>query len=339
MPNTPARVNQVTAVSKKEKLESVQTLLEEYKPKIAAVLPSYLTPERMLRVAMMVIQDNPKLLDCTQASLIASVIQTAQLGLSLDKQLGEAYLVPYGNVCNFQPGYKGLIELAYRSNKISLVYANVVYQQDEYEYIEGLHPDIKHVRSKERQGDNDIVAFYAIIQFKDGAVKHYWMWKWEVDDVMQQSKAKGFSPWKTHYVEMGKKTVIRRALKTAPSSSDVRRAVSLDEYAEAGISQAIDLGEAEVIEEKPETDLDRITDGKVAGESSGEDTTIVSPGLSDELQAILDKQDNTEDDVNTVLRLIGYSMEQDEAALKSGITAGDYSGVIEDAKKWWEANR
>jgi recombination protein RecT len=60
-------------------------------------LPKHLTPDRLLRVAMTSIQQNPRLLDCTQESLLKSVIICAQLGLEPDGIIGGAYLVPYFN--------------------------------------------------------------------------------------------------------------------------------------------------------------------------------------------------------------------------------------------------
>ncbi|MGI0119875.1 recombinase RecT [Zooshikella sp. RANM57] len=44
-------------------------------------------------------------------------------------------------------------------------------------------------------------------------------------------------PWKTHYEEMAKKTVIRRLFKYLPVSVEMQRAVTLEEQAQIGESQ------------------------------------------------------------------------------------------------------
>lgn len=52
-------------------------------------------------------------------SFLAALMNAAQLGLEPNTPLGQAYLIPYKNKsvleCQFQIGYKGLIDLAYRN--------------------------------------------------------------------------------------------------------------------------------------------------------------------------------------------------------------------------------
>lgn len=65
-------------------------------------------------------------------------MQAAQLGVEPNTPLGQAYLIPYRNhgqlECQFQLGYKGLIDLAYRSGEITSISAHEVCENDDFEY-------------------------------------------------------------------------------------------------------------------------------------------------------------------------------------------------------------
>ena len=65
------------------------------KSEIAKALPKHLTPDKLIRVAMTSIQRTPKLLECSQQSLLACIMTCASLGLEPDQFLGQAYLVPF----------------------------------------------------------------------------------------------------------------------------------------------------------------------------------------------------------------------------------------------------
>ena len=163
-----------------------------------------------------------------------AMMTAAQLGLEPNTPLGQAYLIPFWNgkakclECQFQLGYKGLIDLAYRSGEVSTIQANVVYENDEFEYELGLEPKLRHVPAKSDRGDP--VFFYAVFRTKDGG---YGFDVMSVDDVRahakKYSKAYSNGPWQTNFEEMAKKTVLKRVLKYAPLKSDFVRAVAADE--------------------------------------------------------------------------------------------------------------
>ena len=89
---------------------------------------------QFIRTALTAINKNPKLLECTPASLISALLQAAQLGLSPDGILGEAYLIPFydsrfqKNIVQFIPGYRGLVQLAMRSGLIKTIQSREVYE-------------------------------------------------------------------------------------------------------------------------------------------------------------------------------------------------------------------
>jgi recombination protein RecT len=115
----------------------VSNLLQTYESTLKNALPTFLTPQRMIRVALTAMSKNPQLLDCTQPSLMGCILTAAQLGLLPDEVLGEAYLIPFKNTkkgtleCTFIVGYRGLCQLAMRSGQVKSVQARAVFAAGE----------------------------------------------------------------------------------------------------------------------------------------------------------------------------------------------------------------
>lgn len=215
------------------KQESIQSLLKKMEPQMALCLPKHLSPSRLARIALTCLRQNPKLQQCDPTTFIASIMQAAQLGLE-PGVLGQCYLIPYGNECQFMPGYRGLIDLARRSGNIVSIVARVVYENDLFNYEYGLQEKLEHKPALDNKGK--IIAFYAVAILKDGGHQFEIMSKNEVDKIRDTySKAKNKGPWVDNYEEMAKKTLIRRLFKWLPSSPEMQKAAMLDELQEAGI--------------------------------------------------------------------------------------------------------
>jgi len=221
-------------------ISTIRDLLMKSKPQLAMAVPKHLDPDRLLRIAMTSIQKVPRLLECDTKSLLGSVMEAAQLGLVLDGVLGYAYLVPYrtkrGTIAQMQVGYRGFIDLAYRSGRVSTLYAQNIREGDKYDYAEGLDRVLVHTPA--RDNDGPIIATYAVVKYKDGASDFEFMWKADIDKIRNSSKASDDGPWVTHYPEMAKKTAIRKLAKRLPLSTDFQRAAVLDDYADNGVLDA-----------------------------------------------------------------------------------------------------
>lgn len=208
---------------------------------IAKALPSVITPERFTRITLSALSSNPTLQQCTPQSFLGAMMTAAQLGVEPNTPLGQAYLLPYKNKgvleCQFQLGYKGLIDLAYRSGEISVIQAHTVYENDEFTYEFGLDPKLTHKPAVKERGEP--VAFYAMFKTKDGG---YGFEVMSVEDVRKHAKkysksyGSDFSPWNTSFAEMAKKTVLKQVLKYAPLKSDFARQVTADETIKTEIS-------------------------------------------------------------------------------------------------------
>ena len=221
---------------------TLQQYIKKMDGEIKKALPSVMTPERFSRIVLSALSANPKLGSTTPSSFLGAMMTAAQLGLEPNTPLGQAYLIPYYNrsknttECQFQIGYKGLLDLAYRSGEVTMVQAHIVYENDDFEYALGLEPALHHVPAKKDRGDAAYV--YAVYHTKSGGFGFEVM---SVDDIRDHakkySKSAASGPWATNFEEMAKKTVLKRLLKYAPLKSDFSRGLAVDETIKTEISE------------------------------------------------------------------------------------------------------
>lgn len=240
------------AVEKKSN-PTIKDYIRSMEGEIAKALPSVITPERFTRITLSALSTNPKLAECTPASFLGAMMTAAQLGVEPNTPLGQAYLIPYHNgkkrcmETQFQLGYKGLIDLAYRSGEVSIIQAQTVYSNDKFSYAFGLEPKLDHIPALSDRGE--AIAFYAMFRTKDGG---YGFEVMSIDDVRAHaqkfSKSFGSGPWQTNFEEMAKKTVLKKVLKYAPLKSDFVRAVSTDESVKNEVAEDMTMVPSEAIE-------------------------------------------------------------------------------------------
>jgi recombination protein RecT len=209
----------------------------------ALALPKALPIDRFLRCLMTTINRDPKLLECDRQSVMAGAMTAAQLGLEIDPALGRAYLLPYNGKAQLIIGYKGYVDLAYRSGQLAGIQAEAVYEADHFEYQLGLDPKLIHVPAdKENRGA--LKYAYAVATLSNGGKA------WRVlnrSQVMKhkaksQSAGSNYSPWKTHEEEMWRKTAIRALSSILPLSPELRDAVAADAEPEDSVANAAYAG-------------------------------------------------------------------------------------------------
>lgn len=262
------------SAAKAEK-KTMQAYIKAMEPAIKKALPSVITPERFTRMVLSALSSTPKLAECSPQSFLAAMMTAAQLGVEPNTALGQAYLLPYRNhgqmECQFQLGYKGLIDLAYRSGEVSVIQAHTVYENDVFEYELGMDPKLRHVPAKADRGE--AVAYYAMFKTKDGG---YGFEVMSVDDVQRhaqrysKSYGSGTSPWRSNFDEMAKKTVLKRALKYAPLKSDFVRGVAQDETIKAELSDEMYAVPDETVFEAEGEEIDSTAVDAETGEVIGD---------------------------------------------------------------------
>ena len=235
-PKTDGLVKKQAQMQEAEKKDnSMVGLIRRMEPQIRKALPSVITPERFTRMVLTALSSNPKLQACAPMSVMGAMMQAAQLGVEPNTPLGQADLSPYGSVCQFQLGYKGLIDLAYRSGEVSSIQAHEVHENDTFTYEYGLEPKLRHVPAQTDRGP--VTFYYAVLKLKNGGMGFEVMSRDDVETfARKKSKAFNNGPWKTDFDEMAKKTVLKKVLKYAPLKTEFARAVATDETVKSTLS-------------------------------------------------------------------------------------------------------
>lgn len=156
---------------------------------------------------------------------------------------------------------KGLLDLAWRSGEITSIYAETVYENDEFSYELGLNPDLKHVPARENRGNP--IFFYAVFVTKSGGKGFRVM---SVEDVRAHAKKyskasnSSYSPWNTDFEGMAKKTVLKALLKFAPLKTEFHRGLAADSTIKTELSEDMSMVKDETdyidveAEEAPQAD-------------------------------------------------------------------------------------
>ena len=228
---------------------SIADLIKTLEPEIRKALPSVISTERFTRMALSALNNNQQLMECSQMSFLAALMNAAQLGLEPNTPLGQAYLIPYRNKgkleCQFQLGFKGMIDLIYRNENVQTIQAHCVHKNDTFTYAFGLNPKLEHIPAVDEEGSRgEITHVYALYKLSNGGFGFEVMSKGDIDrhaEKYSKSFESSFSPWKTDYDSMAKKTVIKKLLKYAPLKTDVIRAVNTDSSIKSELS--VDMSE------------------------------------------------------------------------------------------------
>ncbi len=197
--------------------------------------------DRFARLALTELRINKKLGDAAASnpvSFYGAMNKVAALGLQVGNGLGHAYLLPFdkrvkqgsqwvtaSTEIQLIIGYQGMIELARRSGQIESLYAVPVYKGEPFEVTMGLSQDIQHKKvfdGSVKPIPENLIAVYAVAKLKGGAVQFDVMTLDEINNIRDRSKSKDNGPWVTDYVEMAKKTVLRRLFKMLPVSVEVK---------------------------------------------------------------------------------------------------------------------
>ena len=228
-------------------LQTIKDLLEEQE----------INPQQFIHMAVNQIKRNSRLLQVfnkNPASVFSSILTCAEFGLSPTAQMGECWLIPYGNECQFQIGYQGLSKLMYRNPDVQNISSECVYENDDFEYELGLNPTLSHKPTSVDRGQ--LIAVYCVVRFKNQDPIFKVM---NIDDlraIQTLSKAGNRSIWFTSKDPenwMSKKTCFKQLCKLLPKNLNMSKVIAYDNVVEGGGSMRLDENNHPIVVDQTKT--------------------------------------------------------------------------------------
>lgn len=228
----------------KQLITNFQNTIEKYEKKNFTELleDSPISPAKFKQIMITELKRSPQLQSAFQknpASLFASILHCAELGLNPSELVGEFFFIPFKNSINPIIGYKGLITLLYRSNKIKKVWTEVVFEGDDFEYELGINPKLTHIPSEKavKKAEN-IKYIYACVKLNDDDIVFKVMSKTEISQIIKMQKTPNhlyFNDTKDPQYWTVKKIVLKQLSKTLPKEDlKLQKAISYDDHVEGG---------------------------------------------------------------------------------------------------------
>jgi recombination protein RecT len=230
--------------------------VERMRPELVKSLRDDAAVDILTRHYMTAIRLNPQLMECSQDSLLAALLLSAQVRME-PGPLGHVYLVPYKRECVWMLGYTGILELARRSERVGALKATVVWDCDTYtapwENERGLHYELRPGPEEER---GDRVGVLTTWKERVGST-----WHPQARDIprsrIERARnasvlgSRGQGMWATDETAAWAKTGVRAVRAWLPLSPDAGYAMQHDEAVLTGVEADASGAAQPVIEAAP----------------------------------------------------------------------------------------
>lgn len=199
-----------------KKPQSFSVALTEKLDSVQKALPKDFNQTLFVQNALAVVNSDPDIIKkYGQGQVLSCLTQGAYLNLNFMQK--ECYLVAYNGALQFQSSYTGMIKLCkkYSIRKVKDIYAKVVRDGDFFEeVISNGHPSINFKPKAFNKGE--VLGVFAVCLFEDGGMSYDVM---DMDEINKTKSASpsaksSYSPWNRYFLEMAKKSCIKRLCKT-----------------------------------------------------------------------------------------------------------------------------
>jgi len=250
-------------MSETKAVQKVGDFVKGYMPDITEIAASNIKPEQLARIAVIIYNGDDKLKRCTHGSLVTAVMECASSGLMPATGANSpCYFIPYGNQVKFQVSYMGLVQLLLRSPQVKQVYAEVVCENDDFEYEIGYAgQSLTHIPKFGDRGKMKLA--YAVAVLTDGSRQYAVLDEDQIDRRRNKSRQKETGVWKEWPEAMWKKCAVRELSKWLPMQPEAMSAISHDENAELGLPSSFSIPtEERVFDNRTDALADRVKSRK-----------------------------------------------------------------------------
>lgn len=244
-------------------------------------MPKGMEAAQLVRDALTCLRQTPDLAKCTPQSVLGALMTCSQLGLRPGVGgLGHAWVLPYwdsksrGFKAQLVIGYKGYVELAYRSGQIATVIGRTVYEGDTFDVEYGLDDKLIHKPAMTGERSKPI-AHYAIVKLANGG-RSFWvmtedeMQAWKQRYAPKNKAGNIVGPWNSDYEPMARKTCLLRLAAWMPKSTEIAYAMEVDNGVRTNVSPTASLGEVTYQYESDAVEGEVVGDAPVADQETGE---------------------------------------------------------------------
>lgn len=222
-----------------DKVKTLRAEIIRMQPEFGKAMPRGMEATQLIRDAYTAVRHVPRLADCEPQTVLGALMTCAQLGLR-PHVLGQAWVLPYYNNkercyrAQFQLGYPGLVELAFRSEQLADIAFRPVREGEEFEIDYGSDTLVHKPAKRGKPGD--VYGYYALVRFKSGGRTMHYMTLEEAQEfrdkyASSRNKTTGeiIGPWRDHFDAMAGKTCLKQLGKTMPKGRELAIGMAVDE--------------------------------------------------------------------------------------------------------------
>lgn len=241
-----SELSTATAVAavEKSKNPTMKDLIQAQRPAIEAQLAGVVNTDAFVRAALSSISASPELQMADPKTVLGAIMLAAQLKLEIGPALGQFYLTPrkdHGKqICLPILGFRGMIELSYRSGRVEKVETFLIREGDKFDH--GANSERGRFfdwSPADYDEDREWTGVVAMAKIKSAGTVWAYLPK---DKVLARRPSYWQStPWKTDEESMSRKTGIRALAPYLPMSTDLGRALEADEQKVESIAGVHDL--------------------------------------------------------------------------------------------------